>query len=74
MGFYVSPRILVFWGFMFMSALWGLSLFMAIAAISRSHAVATAIQVRGLHNGSCWQSRLAAGVVCMPGVAWGVTL
>jgi hypothetical protein len=45
-GFYSSARLLVFWGFMFTTGVWGLSLFMAMSALCRSHAVATAIQVR----------------------------
>ncbi len=45
-GFYSSARLLVFWGFMFMAGVWGMSLFMAISAVARSHTVAVAFQVR----------------------------
>ncbi|GAB4822452.1 hypothetical protein N2152v2_009498 [Parachlorella kessleri] len=43
-GFSTSVRILVFWGFITVTSLWGLSLFMAVSAVARSHSIAVAVQ------------------------------
>lgn len=68
-GFYNSVRVLVFWGFMLVASVWGLSLFMAISAIARSHAVAIALQV-SLAVG--WALGPRCGIAVLPVPSLGV--
>ena len=44
-GFYTSARLLMFWAVLFMTGAFASSLFMAIGAVARSQAIASALQV-----------------------------